>query len=58
MKKDWNELWDTWKTGRFADLEVAVMENKSRQFTTELLRRKADCGNYDVWKSLKNQVWA
>ncbi|KAK2958479.1 putative Dynein axonemal heavy chain 10 [Blattamonas nauphoetae] len=32
------------------------MDNAARHFTTDLLKRKTDCGHIEVWKALKTQV--
>ncbi|KAK2944659.1 putative Dynein axonemal heavy chain 2 [Blattamonas nauphoetae] len=52
----WTRLWDQWKTGQFNDLNAKGMDDAARRFTTDLLKKKTDCGHIEVWKALKTQV--
>ncbi|KAK2951780.1 putative Dynein axonemal heavy chain 2 [Blattamonas nauphoetae] len=56
QKAEWQRLRDQWKTGQFNDLNAKGMDDAACHFTTDLLKRKTDCGPIEVWKALKTQV--
>ncbi|XP_059156869.1 dynein axonemal heavy chain 2-like isoform X2 [Physella acuta] len=58
LTKEWETNWDTWKSGKFSDLETSEMENNSVNLFKQLAKysRALKEKNWEIVETSKNKV--
>lgn len=58
ITKEWEELWDSWKVGRFAELVTTDMEHTSQMLFKRLNKtiREVKDKNWDICDSIKGRI--
>lgn len=54
--KEWILRWNTWKTGKFSNLDHAGLKKQAESFKTTLTGFKSGVRQWKVWKSLSALV--
>ncbi|EKX36467.1 hypothetical protein GUITHDRAFT_97557 [Guillardia theta CCMP2712] len=56
LVKEWNEMWELWKNGRFTDLHTEEMEEAAAKFNKKLQRIGKEVKNWDIWEKTREKV--
>jgi dynein heavy chain len=54
--KDWEETWLVWKDGKFANLDVEVMETTAAGFNKKIAKLGRDIKSWGIWSAMKEKV--
>lgn len=56
MRREWDEKWNSWKFGRFADIDVGVMETFAIAFSKRIYKLQKEVKGWKAIDSLKDAV--
>eukprot|EP00961_Rhodomonas_salina_P162223 2185234-Rhodomonas_salina.1 len=56
LVKEWDEMWEGWKTGRFTELKTEEMEEASGKFNKKLQKLGKDVKEWKTWQATKEKV--
>ena len=56
LVKEWYEAYNSWKDGKFKDLEIEAMEETAGRFSKRVTKLGRELKNIPVWRSIKEIV--
>ena len=56
LVKEWDEMWEGWKMGKFAELQVESMEEASGKFNKKLQKLGKEIKSWKTWEATKEKV--
>jgi len=56
MNGEWEDIWDGYKSGKFAELKTDTMEETAGKFTKKIMMKKKEAGSKPLWGEMKTAV--